>query len=101
MTVAKPRSRYGRIWSSIAKGDPARCGPPPMLVTPFAAAMSRKHEFEADAYASAQANGQDLANALVKLHEDNAGTLTPDPLYARFYYSHPPAAERLAALKTA
>jgi STE24 endopeptidase len=70
------------------------------LVTPFAAALSRKHEFEADAYASAQANGQDLANALVKLHEDNAGTLTPDPLYARFYYSHPPAAERLAALKT-
>jgi STE24 endopeptidase len=70
------------------------------LVTPFAAALSRKHEFEADAYASAQANGQDLANALVKLHEDNAGTLTPDTLYARFYYSHPPAAERLAALKT-
>ena len=70
------------------------------LVTPFAAALSRKHEFEADAYASAQASGQDLANALVKLHEDNAGTLTPDPLYARFYYSHPPAAERLAALKT-
>jgi STE24 endopeptidase len=69
------------------------------LVTPFAAALSRKHEFEADAYASAQANGQDLANALVKLHEDNAGTLTPDPLYARFYYSHPPAAERLAALE--
>ena len=71
------------------------------LVTPFAAALSRKHEFEADAYASAQANGQDLANALVKLHEDNAGTLTPDPLYARYYYSHPPAAERLAALKLA
>jgi STE24 endopeptidase len=70
------------------------------IVTPFAAALSRKHEFEADAYASAQANGQDLANALVKLHEDNAGTLTPDPLYARYYYSHPPAAERLAALKT-
>jgi STE24 endopeptidase len=74
---------------------------PPLgfLVTPFAAALSRKHEFEADAYASAQSNGQDLASALVKLHEDNAGTLTPDPLYARFYYSHPPAAERLAALK--
>jgi STE24 endopeptidase len=71
------------------------------LVTPFAAAMSRKHEFEADAYASAQSNGKDLANALVKLHEDNAGTLTPDPLYARYYYSHPPAAERLAALKLA
>jgi STE24 endopeptidase len=74
---------------------------PPLgfLATPFAAALSRKHEFEADAYACAQSNGQDLANALVKLHEDNAGTLTPDPMYARFYYSHPPAAERLAALK--
>jgi STE24 endopeptidase len=70
------------------------------LVTPLAAALSRRHEFEADAYACAQASGRDLAHALVKLHEDNAGTLTPDPLYARFYYSHPPAAERLAALKT-
>ena len=69
------------------------------LVTPVAAALSRKHEFEADAYACAQSSGRDLARALVKLHEDNAGTLTPDPLYARFYYSHPPAAERLAALK--
>jgi STE24 endopeptidase len=71
------------------------------LVTPLMAALSRKHEFEADAYACAQASGRDLAQALVKLHEDNAGTLTPDPLYARFYYSHPPAAERLAALKLA
>jgi STE24 endopeptidase len=69
------------------------------LVTPVAAALSRKHEFEADAYACAQSSGTDLAQALVKLHEDNAGTLTPDPLYARFYYSHPPAAERLAALQ--
>jgi STE24 endopeptidase len=69
------------------------------LVTPLAAALSRKHEFEADAYACAQSSGSDLAQALVKLHEDNAGTLTPDPLYARFYYSHPPAAERLAALQ--
>jgi len=69
------------------------------LVTPLAAALSRKHEFEADAYACAQASGRDLAQALVKLHEDNAGTLTPDPVYAKFYYSHPPAAERLAALK--
>jgi STE24 endopeptidase len=69
------------------------------LVTPLAAALSRKHEFEADAYACDKADGQALASALVKLHEDNAGTLTPDPVYARFYYSHPPAAERLAALK--
>ncbi|MDH4060792.1 MAG: M48 family metallopeptidase [Aquincola sp.] len=68
------------------------------LLAPLASAWSRKHEFEADAYACTQSNGRELAQALVKLHEDNAGTLTPDPLYAKFYYSHPPAAERLAAL---
>ena len=68
------------------------------FVSPLMAHFSRRHEFEVDAYACAQASGQDLANALLKLHEDNATTLTPDPLYARFYYSHPPAAERLAAL---
>ena len=55
-------------------------------------------EFQADAYACAQADGRDLAQALLKLHEDNAATLTPDPVYVRFYYSHPPASERLAAL---
>jgi len=68
------------------------------FVSPLMAHFSRRHEFEADAYACAQANGQDLANALLKLHEDNASTLTPDPVYVRFYYSHPPASERLAAL---
>jgi len=68
--------------------------------TPLASRMSRKDEFQADAYACAQASGADLAAALLKLHEDNAGTLTPDPVYARFYYSHPPASERLAALQT-
>ena len=47
------------------------------------------------------ADGRALASALLKLHEDNASTLTPDPVYARFYYSHPPAAERLAALAPA
>lgn len=73
---------------------------PPFMffVSPVMAAFSRKHEFQADAYACAQADGRDLANALLKLHEDNAATLTPDPLYVRFYYSHPPASERLAAL---
>ncbi len=68
------------------------------FVSPLFARLSRKHEFEADAYACAQASGSALAAALLKLHEDNAATLTPDPVYARFYYSHPPAAERLAAL---
>jgi len=68
------------------------------FASPVMARLSRRHEFEADAYACAQASGSDLASALIKLHEDNAATLTPDPLYARFYYSHPPAGERLAAL---
>jgi STE24 endopeptidase len=68
------------------------------FVSPIFAQLSRRHEFQADAYACAQADGRDLAAALLKLHEDNASTLTPDPLYVRFYYSHPPAGERLAAL---
>ena len=71
------------------------------FVSPLFAQLSRRHEFEADAYACAQASGADLAAALLKLHEDNASTLTPDPIYVRFYYSHPPACERLAALATA
>jgi STE24 endopeptidase len=73
---------------------------PPFMffVSPLLSWSSRKHEFEADAYACRQADGRDLASALLKLHEDNAATLTPDPLYVRFYYSHPPASQRLAAL---
>jgi STE24 endopeptidase len=73
---------------------------PPFMffVAPLMARSSRKAEFEADAYACAQTNGADLSSALLKLYEDNASTLTPDPLYVRFYYSHPPASERLAAL---
>ena len=70
------------------------------FASPLMAHVSRRHEFEADAYACAQSNGRDLASALLKLHEDNAATLTPDPVYVRFYYSHPPASERLAALPT-
>jgi STE24 endopeptidase len=69
------------------------------FVSPLSAMLSRRHEFEADAYAAAQSSGGDLSAALLKLHEDNASTLTPDPVYARFYYSHPPASERLAALQ--
>jgi STE24 endopeptidase len=66
---------------------------------PLMAASSRKHEFEADAYACQQADGKALASALLKLHEDNASTLTPDPVYARWTYSHPPAIERLGAIR--
>ncbi len=76
---------------------------PPFLffIGPLMAHFSRCDEFQADAYACQQADGAALARALLKLHEDNASTLTPDPLYARFYYSHPPASERLAALPIA
>ncbi|MCK6423811.1 MAG: M48 family metallopeptidase [Burkholderiaceae bacterium] len=71
------------------------------FVGPITAALSRRHEFEADAYACRQAAGADLRAALLKLYEDNASTLTPDPLYVRMYYSHPPASERLAAMPAA
>ncbi|MES2838713.1 MAG: M48 family metallopeptidase [Pseudomonadota bacterium] len=71
------------------------------FLSPLMAQLSRKHEFEADAYAVAQTNGADLASALLKLYKDNASTLTPDPVYARFYYSHPPASERLTRLQAA
>ncbi|MBV5292068.1 MAG: M48 family metallopeptidase [Curvibacter lanceolatus] len=70
------------------------------FVSPLMARMSRRHEFEADAYAVAQTDGQALASALLKLYEDNASTLTPDPVFANFYYSHPPASERLVRLGT-
>ena len=72
-----------------------------VFASPLLAGWSRRDEFEADAFASRHADGAALASALLKLHEDNASTLTPDPLYARFYYSHPPAVERLAALAPA
>jgi STE24 endopeptidase len=68
------------------------------FVSPLMARLSRKHEFEADAFAATQTSGQDLGNALLKLYEDNASTLTPDPVFVKFYYSHPPASERLARL---
>ncbi len=70
------------------------------FISPVFAQRSRRDEFEADAYAMAHTNGQDLRSALLKLFEDNASTLTPDPVYAGFYYSHPPATERLARMNT-
>jgi STE24 endopeptidase len=65
------------------------------FVSPLFALLSRTHEFEADAYAVQQTSGKDLSTALLKLYEDNASTLTPDPVFVKFYYSHPPASERL------
>jgi STE24 endopeptidase len=71
-----------------------------VVFRPLSSRRSRQYEFEADAYAKTQSSGSDLASALVKLTEDNASTLTPDPWYVRFNYSHPPVVERLAALKS-
>jgi STE24 endopeptidase len=68
------------------------------FISPLLARLSRRHEFEADAYAAMQTSGQALGSALTKLYEDNASTLTPDPLFVAFYASHPPAGERLARL---
>ena len=70
------------------------------FITPLSSSRSRRYEFEADAYAMQQTPGPDLASALLKLYQDNASTLTPDPLYVAFYYSHPPASQRLARMAT-
>ncbi len=70
------------------------------FLSPILSAYSRKHEFAADAYAARKTSTTDLVNALVKLYQDNASTLTPDPLYSKFYDSHPPAAIRIAHLQS-
>lgn len=62
---------------------------------PVLSRLSRKHEFQADAFAAEQTRADDLVSALVKLYEDNASTLTPDPLHSAFHDSHPPAAQRI------
>ena len=68
------------------------------ILGPLASQSSRKHEFEADEFAAHQTNAGHLVSALVKLYKDNASTLTPDPIYSAFYYSHPPAAQRIDRL---
>jgi STE24 endopeptidase len=69
------------------------------LLQPVASLYSRRHEYEADAYAAEYASAPDLVRALVKLYKDNAATLTPDPLHSAFYDSHPPASLRIARLE--
>lgn len=71
------------------------------LLSPLTSITSRKHEFEADAFAAKHTRSQDLVSALVKLYEDNASTLTPDPLHSAFYDSHPPASVRISKLLSA
>jgi len=68
-------------------------------LAPLSSRLSRQHEFEADAYAAEHAAAGDLVRALVKLYDDNASTLTPDPLHSLFHDSHPPAAQRIAQLQ--
>jgi STE24 endopeptidase len=67
---------------------------------PLMSLWSRRHEFEADRYAAGQTSARDLISALVKLYRDNASTLTPDPYYSNFHDSHPPAAVRVAHLRS-
>jgi STE24 endopeptidase len=76
----------------------------PVFTFPFApltSITSRKHEFEADAFAASHSDARDLVSALVKMYEDNASTLTPDPLHSAFYDSHPPASVRIRQLRLA
>lgn len=70
-------------------------------LAPLTSGLSRRHEYEADAYAAKQTAAGDLIAALVKLYRDNAATLTPDPLYSLFHDSHPPASQRIARLHSA
>lgn len=70
-------------------------------LAPLMSHWSRKHEYEADAYAARQTRAADLARALIKLYRDNASTLTPDPVFSAFFDSHPPAALRVARLRAA
>lgn len=69
------------------------------LLTPISAYNSRKHEYEADQFASENAKASKLISALVKMYKDNASSLTPDPIFSKFYFSHPPALERVAYLE--
>jgi len=71
------------------------------MLQPLASLYSRRHEFEADAFAARHADAGALAQALVNLYQDNAATLTPDPLHSAFYDSHPPALQRIARLQHA
>ncbi len=70
------------------------------FMQPISAYFQRKFEFEADDFASANAKASKMISGLVKLYEENASTLTPDPLYSAFHYSHPPAAIRIAHLQS-
>lgn len=69
------------------------------FLTPISAYFSRRYEYEADEFASQNAKASKLISALVKMYKDNASSLTPDPIYSKFYFSHPPASERVSYLE--
>ena len=95
--VPGPAPRYGVALVLFMLALPAFT----FLASPLAALYSRRHEFEADRYAARNASAPALVTALVKLYEDNASTLTPDPLHSAFFDSHPPAPARIARLERA
>jgi STE24 endopeptidase len=95
--VPGPAPRYGVALVLFMLALPAFT----FLASPLAAMYSRRHEFEADRYAARYASAPALITALVKLYEDNASTLTPDPLHSAFFDSHPPAPARIARLELA
>jgi STE24 endopeptidase len=95
--VPGPAPRYGVALVLFMLALPAFT----FLASPLAAMYSRRHEFEADRYAARFASAAALITALVKLYEDNASTLTPDPLHSAFFDSHPPAPARIAQLELA
>jgi STE24 endopeptidase len=70
------------------------------FLTPLSSRSSRKHEFEADAFAAEHSDANELISALVKMYKDNASTLTPDPIYSAYYHSHPPALIRVNHLES-
>ena len=70
-----------------------------VFFSPLMALSSRKHEFEADAFAAEQTDPQALVTGLVAMYRDNASSLTPDPWYSAFHDSHPPAPVRIAHLQ--
>ena len=71
------------------------------MLHPLLSLSSRKREFEADAYAAEQTSAEALISALTRIYDDNAATVTPDPLHSAFHDSHPPAFVRIGRLKAA
>ena len=85
--------------AEVFKGEKVLLFAVPGAFTPLGSLASRKHEYEADHFAAQKSSANALISALVKLYQDNASTLTPDPIYTAFYSSHPPAPLRIAHLQ--